>query len=53
MWNKALSQSNAETEDGSEEERELSFRVLEESPPIVDVWAHNFDEELWRIATLA
>lgn len=47
MWNKTHSQSNEETEDGEEEDRESNVRGLPEQPvPIVDVWAHNFEQEL-------
>ena len=54
MWNKTHSQSNEETEDGEEEDRESNVRGLLEQPiPIVDVWAHNFDQQLQTLAALA
>lgn len=40
---KMHSQSNEETEDGEEEDRENNVKLLlEDSIPIIDVWAHNF-----------
>jgi hypothetical protein len=54
MWNKTHSQSNEETEDGEEEDREMNVKsLLEENIPIIDVWAHNFDHQLKVLAALA
>ena len=54
MWNKTHTQSNEETEDGEEEDRESNVRgLLEQTVPIVDVWAHNFDAELQILAQMA
>jgi hypothetical protein len=54
MWNKTHTQSNEETEDGEEEDRESNVRgLLEQTVPIVDVWTHNFDAELQSLAHLA
>lgn len=53
MWNKTHSQSNEETEDGEEEDRELNVKgLLEDNIPIVDVWAHNFEQQLHTLASL-
>jgi hypothetical protein len=54
MRKKKLSQSNAETEGGEEEEQQLTVNtLLEQHPPIVDVWNYNFKEELAVICSLA
>lgn len=54
MWNKTHSQSNEETEDGEEEDRESNVRGLLEQPiPIVDVWAGNFDQQIQALAAMA
>ena len=51
---KTHSQSNEETEDGEEEDRENNVKLLlEESIPIIDVWSHNFEEQLATLAALA
>lgn len=51
---KMHSQSNEETEDGEEEDRENNVKLLlEESIPIIDVWSHNFEEQLAVLSALA
>ncbi len=53
MRNKTQTRSNADTEDGDEDDRDLALPSHPSHSLIRDVWAHNFDEELQRIATLA
>jgi hypothetical protein len=54
MWNKIHTRSNAETEDGEDEEKELMDPSFpQQQTPIVDVWHHNFDQQLAIITALA
>lgn len=44
MWNKTHTQSNEQTEDGEEEDREMNVKsLLQENIPIINVWNYNFD----------
>lgn len=53
MRNKTHTPSTADTEDGDEDDRDLALPSHPSNSLIRDVWAHNFQEELQRIATLA
>lgn len=53
MRNKTQTRSNADTEAGDEDDFDFTATSQHPQSPICDVWAHNFDQELQRIATLA
>lgn len=52
MRNKTQTRSNADTEDGDEDDFDFTATGQHSQSHICDVWAHNFDQELQRIATL-
>lgn len=53
MRNKTQTHSNADTEDGDEDDFDFTATSHHPHSPITDVWAHNFEKELQRIATLS
>lgn len=52
MRNKDHSRSNADTEDGDEEDLDFTPGLQQPCPTICDVWDYNFDQELQRICNL-